>query len=82
MAMKKELQYDKGCKMVLGTITLPPQNDTLATKLLTTIVASFTNDFKQVVAYEYTGPSVSGRVLWAYIQEIIVACGAFMSLLW
>ena len=75
MAIKKAMQYDKGSKMILGTVTLPPQNGTLATKLLTTILASLTKDFKQVVAYEYTGPSVSGRDLWAYMQKIIAACG-------
>ena len=75
MSMKKEVQYDPGTGMILGTVTLPPRNDTLATKVLTTILASLTKDYKQVVAYDYTGPSVSGKVLWAYMQTIIAACG-------
>ena len=76
MAIKKELQYDHGTKMVLGTITLPPQNDTLSTKVLTTILTSLTRDYKkQIVAYDFTGSTVSGRDLWAYMKRIIVACG-------
>ena len=61
--------------MVLGTVTLPPRSDTLATKVLTTILCSLTKDFKQVVAYDFTGPSVSGKDLWAYIKATIAACG-------
>ena len=61
--------------MILGTVTLPPRIDTPATKVLTVILASLTKDYKQVVAYEYTGPSVSGKDLWAYMQSVIVACG-------
>lgn len=75
MAIKKELQYDKGSKTILGTVTLPQRNDSLATKVLTTILASLTKDYKQVVAYDLTGPSVSGKDLWAYMQSIIMACG-------
>ena len=64
-----------GPRQLLGTIILPPQNDTLSTKVLTTILASLTDDYKQIVAYDFTGSSVSGRDLWAYIKSIIVACG-------
>ena len=76
MAIKKEIQYDEGSKIVLGTVTLPPEQDILATKLLTAMISSLNDaEYKQIVAYEYTGPSVSGTDLWNYIKQIIVACG-------
>ena len=75
MAIKKELQYDTGTNLILGTVTLPPQIDTLASKVLTTILASLTKDYKQVVAFDFTGPSVKGKDLWAYMKKMIAACG-------
>ena len=75
MAIKKELQYDTGTNLILGTVTLPPQIDTLASKVLTAILASLTKDYKQVVAFDFTGPSVKGKDLWAYMKKMIAACG-------
>ena len=68
MAIEPNLQYDPGSKQVLGTVTLPPKPHKLACKLFTTILTSITREYKQVVAYDFTGPSVTGRDLWAYVK--------------
>lgn len=75
MAFKKGLQYDPGTNRVLGSVTLPPTPDKQATKVLTAIMSFMAMKYKQIVAYELTGPSVIGSVLWENVRELIIACG-------
>lgn len=75
MSVAKGLQYDPATKTVLGAVTMPPTPDKRAKKLLTCMLSSITIHYKQVVAYHFTGSSVSGFELWRLVLKIIMACG-------
>lgn len=75
MSMAPGLQYDPATKTVLGSVTLPPTADKHAKKLLTCMLSCLTSHYKQVVAYHFTGSSVSGSDLWELVQNIVMACG-------
>ena len=75
MAMAPGLQYGSATKMVLGSVTLPPTPDKNAKKLLTCMLSSLTVHYKQVVAYHFTGSTVSGSELWDVVRAIVTACG-------
>jgi hypothetical protein len=73
--LKEKLEYDKGLKRLMGTVTeqLNSQNSdlVLASHALCFMVRGIRTNWKQIVAWFATGNSVSGVTQWEIAKKII-----------
>ena len=80
MQTRKCLQFDKGLGKFLGNISpelSSNENNTeaLANHVLVLMARGITVKWKQIVAYFFTGESVSGEKLWDLIKKVINLMG-------
>lgn len=70
MAITPSMEFDVGTGEFTGHVTLP-SHEGVATHACVFLLGGITSRWKQVVAYYFTGSSISGNVLCDIILEII-----------
>ena len=79
--IRKCVMFDKGLNSFIGYISQEfilkekPNKDNLASHVLVVMARGISVRWKQIIAYCFTGDSVSGEKLWQLMKEIIVKLG-------
>ena len=70
MSVKESVEYDSANDQFIGDVSLPGHSGS-ACKALVFMLRGITTKWKQVVQYEFTGESTSGKVVLNIINKIV-----------
>jgi len=80
MQIKRALEFDRSINRYIGSISPevggPDDVPVLSDHALVFMLRGMTSNWKQVVAYFFTGSSVEGGLLWGLVKQVVIDAAA------